>query len=61
MSALTADRVELAPAVEPTGDADGLLRRLKSGYDGLSSREAQRRLIQFGPNELSRSSPCRHG
>ena len=54
MSALTADPVEVAPAVEPTGDADGLLRRLKSGYGGLSSREAQRRLIQFGPNELRR-------
>jgi calcium-translocating P-type ATPase len=45
---------EDAPALDPTEAAEGLLRRLKSSLEGLSSREAQRRLIQFGPNELTR-------
>jgi calcium-translocating P-type ATPase len=43
-----------APSLDPTEAAEGLLRRLKSSYEGLTSREAQRRLIQFGPNELRR-------
>ncbi len=54
MSALTADPAEVSANVDPTEDANGLLRRLKSGDDGLSSREAARRLIQYGPNELRR-------
>ncbi|HEX5308998.1 MAG TPA: cation-transporting P-type ATPase [Solirubrobacteraceae bacterium] len=31
-----------------------LLRDLRSSRDGLTTREAQRRLVQYGPNELSR-------
>ncbi len=42
------------PSLDPTQAADQLLRRLKASPEGLSTREAQRRLLQFGPNELSR-------
>ena len=42
----------LAP--DPTEAVELLLRHLKSSSDGLTSREAQRRLVQFGPNELKR-------
>ncbi len=45
---------EPGPVLDPTEAADRLLRRLKSSGDGLSSREAERRLVQFGPNELTR-------
>jgi len=45
---------ELPPGLDPTEAADELLRRLKASAEGLSSREAQRRLVQFGPNELTR-------
>jgi calcium-translocating P-type ATPase len=31
-----------------------LLRDLRSSRDGLTTREAERRLVQYGPNELSR-------
>ena len=41
-------------ALDPTETVELLLRDPKTGRDGLSSREAQRRLVQFGPNELSR-------
>ena len=40
--------------VEPTEQVDLLLRDLRSSRRGLSSAEAQRRLIQYGPNELRR-------
>jgi calcium-translocating P-type ATPase len=53
-TALNLEPTEGAPNVDPTEAADGLLRRLKTGNAGLTSREAQRRLIQFGPNELRR-------
>ena len=43
-----------APAPDPTEAADRLLADLHSSVGGLSSREAQRRLLQFGPNELKR-------
>ncbi|MGZ4236170.1 MAG: cation-transporting P-type ATPase, partial [Solirubrobacteraceae bacterium] len=39
---------------DPTEAVELLLRHLRSGADGLTSREAQRRLVQFGPNELRR-------
>jgi calcium-translocating P-type ATPase len=42
------------PTLDPTEAVALLLRHLKSGTDGLTSREAQRRLVQFGPNELQR-------
>ena len=38
-------------ATEPVGR---LLRDLRASRDGLSTREAQRRLIAYGPNELQR-------
>ena len=39
---------------DPTEAVELLLRHLKSTSEGLSSREAQRRLVQFGPNQLER-------
>ena len=49
---------EQPPAAPPTPDPTEaiklLLRHLRSGTEGLTSREAQRRLVQFGPNELQR-------
>ena len=41
---------------DPTGQVDLLLRDLRTGASGLSSREAERRLTQFGPNVLTRRS-----
>jgi hypothetical protein len=43
-----------AAALDPTEAVEDLLRSLKSHTEGLSSREAQRRLAQFGPNQLQR-------
>jgi len=40
------------PAANPREPVARLLRDLGSGTDGLSAREAARRLIQYGPNEL---------
>src|SRR6188474_3278381 len=40
--------------IDPTERVDLLLRDLRSSRDGLSAREAERRLVQFGPNELRR-------
>ncbi len=46
------------PAVDPEVDAnepvDLLLRALRTTRAGLTSREAQRRLLIYGPNELTR-------
>ena len=42
----------VALGVDPTARVDLLLRDLRSSRTGLSSREAERRLVQFGPNEL---------
>jgi hypothetical protein len=39
---------------DPTEAAERLLRDLRTHPDGLSSREAERRLCQFGLNELTR-------
>lgn len=41
-------------ALDPEEAADRLLRDLRSGRGGLSTREAQRRLLQYGPNTLRR-------
>jgi calcium-translocating P-type ATPase len=41
-------------ALDPEEAADRLLRDLRSSPDGLSTREAQRRLLQHGPNTLRR-------
>jgi calcium-translocating P-type ATPase len=40
--------------LDPTERMDLLLRDLRSSRSGLSAREAQRRLIHVGPNELRR-------
>jgi hypothetical protein len=39
---------------DPSMPAERLLRDLRSSVDGLSSREARRRLERFGPNRLTR-------
>jgi magnesium-transporting ATPase (P-type) len=41
-------------AVDPEERLELLLRDLRTSRNGLSGREAQRRLIQFGPNLLER-------
>ncbi|HEX4837655.1 MAG TPA: cation-transporting P-type ATPase [Solirubrobacteraceae bacterium] len=45
---------EPAPTSEVDAEqaVDLLLRDLRSSREGLSTREAQRRLVQYGPNEL---------
>ena len=52
----TADRGSTEPSVEfdATESAELLLRDLRSSRTGLSTSEAQRRLLQYGPNELRR-------
>ena len=40
--------------LEPTEHIDLLLRDLRTSTSGLSSAEAARRLLQYGPNELTR-------
>jgi calcium-translocating P-type ATPase len=47
-------RVEEPDEVDVEEAAELLLRDLRSSRHGLSAREAQRRLIQYGPNELRR-------
>ena len=42
-----------AAALDPTEAVEDLLRSPKTHTEGLSSREAQRRLAQYGPNQLS--------
>ena len=42
------------PGFQPTERVELLLRDLRSNPDGLSDREAERRLIVHGPNELKR-------
>jgi len=42
------------PAQDPREPIDRLLRDLRCGSDGLSGREAARRLVVSGPNELTR-------
>ncbi len=53
-SGLAADSIS---AVDPQESIDRLLRDLRTRRGGLSDREAARRLVVFGPNELIR----RHG
>lgn len=52
-SAVGADGDSLA-VLNPEEAADLLLRDLRTGREGLSSTEAKRRLLQYGPNELQR-------
>jgi len=46
--------------VDPRQRADLLLRDLRGSRSGLSAREAQRRLVQFGPNEIRRRERTGH-
>jgi len=46
--------VDAGERLEPTEQIDLLMRDLRSSARGLSTAEAQRRLIQYGPNELRR-------
>ena len=46
--------------VDPRQRADLLLRDLRSSRSGLSAREAQRRLVQYGPNEVRRRERTGH-
>ncbi|EME62565.1 cation-translocating P-type ATPase [Amycolatopsis decaplanina] len=50
------DVVDVEPGVQldPTEQLDRLLRDLRSSRSGLSSRDAQRRLVHVGTNELRR-------
>ena len=57
---------EVAPAQTGAGEvgdprkpADRLLRDLRAQPSGLSSREAERRLVAYGPNELRRRGGAR--
>ena len=43
-----------AVALDPTEAVEDLLRSLKTNTEGLGSREAQRRLAHYGPNQLQR-------
>ena len=47
-------------AIDPRERADLLLRDLRSSRSGLSPREAQRRLDQYGPNEIRRREGAGH-
>ena len=49
---LVGDQGASIGALDPEEAADRLLRDLRSDRDGLSTREAQRRLLQYGPNTL---------
>ena len=49
-----ADGVE--GAVDPREPRERLLRDLRSRPEGLSQREAERRLVAYGPNELQRTA-----
>src|SRR5690242_1813787 len=42
------------PSIDPAAATEPLLRSLHADPGGLSSREAARRLIAHGPNELTR-------
>ena len=42
--------------VDPRVPSDRLLRDLRSRREGLSQREAERRLVSYGPNELQRTA-----
>ena len=45
---------QAAPPADPTEAVEELLLSLRTHREGLSSHEAQRRLAQYGPNDLQR-------
>ena len=55
----TADRPRLTAGVDPTALPNIFLRDLRTGPRGLSTREAARRLVAYGPNELRRRAERR--
>ncbi|MGZ4239826.1 MAG: HAD-IC family P-type ATPase [Solirubrobacteraceae bacterium] len=52
--------MEARGVVDPLERADLLLRDLRSSRSGLTPREAQRRLDQYGPNEIRRREGAGH-
>jgi hypothetical protein len=46
--------VEQDDGLDPEAAVELLLRNLRASPDGLTSAEAQRRLLQYAPNELRR-------
>ncbi len=50
---------EVQLAVDPRGPVAPLLRDLRATPDGLTTREAERRLVAYGPNELERRGGAR--
>ncbi len=48
-----------APTIDPEEDAPRLLADLRTQVEGLDDREAARRLLQVGPNEIRRESGAR--
>jgi calcium-translocating P-type ATPase len=50
----TLDLLDPGEQGEPTGQIELLMRDLRSSPQGLSTAEAERRLIQHGPNQLRR-------
>jgi len=46
--------------VDPQERVDALLAHLTTRREGLSSREAERRLTQYGPNEITRAAEVSH-
>jgi calcium-translocating P-type ATPase len=53
------DTIDAVGAIDATEGADLLLGHLRSSRGGLSSRAAARRLLQYGPNALSRRGGAR--
>ena len=47
------------PVLDPNERIDRLLRRLRASRGGLTPREAERRLLSYGPNELQRRTARR--
>ena len=45
--------IEAVPTPDPQNPVQGLYSDLRSSADGLAEREAARRLISYGPNELT--------
>jgi magnesium-transporting ATPase (P-type) len=54
-----AGREEPTTATDPRVPLTLLYRNLRTSENGLSSREAERRLVVYGPNELTRRSGLR--
>ncbi len=54
-----AGALDLTAEVDATERVDLLLRDLRSSREGLTTREAERRLVQHGPNELRRRGGAR--